>query len=553
MSNFVEHIPCPSCDSRDNLAVFEEDGKYNGFCFGACGYIDDPYKDKPKNYKPVALKKTPEQLAKEVYDIYEHPVVGVPSRMLDVESLMHYGARTELSQTDGETPHIIYFPCTRAGEVVGYEAKLLNPKKNWWVGSGKDIDPFGWTIAKASGSPKLIITEGKADAVALYQMIKRENEGGAYADLVPAVVSIPHGASGAVKDLMRIQHDAEHIFKEIILAFDMDEAGQLAAKAVVKEVFGDAKIARLPSKDANACLSDGRSKACVKAVLWNSVVPKNTRIIRGHSLSQLACKKPEFGLSYPWQGLTDLTRGIRRGETIYIGAGVKMGKSELVNSLAEHIITKHNLPVFLIKPEESMAKSYNLLVGKAAGRIFHDPNVPFDQEAWDKAEPTIGDKALILDSYQFVDWDTLRGDIKYAVVSEGVKDVIIDPITALTNTMGASESNEFLVNMSADLSSMAKDLDFTAFIFCHLKAPKDTQIPHERGGQVLSNQFAGSRAMMRSCNYMIGMEGNKDPDLSVEQRNMRDLVILEDREFGSSGKVPLYWDNKTGLFNEVKL
>ena len=58
---------------------------------------------------------------------------------------------------------------------------------------------------------------------------------------------------------------------------------------------------------------------------------------------------------------------------------------------------------------------------------------------------------------------------------------------------------------------------------------------------------------MRSCNYMIGMEGNKDPDLSIEERNMRHLVMLEDREFGASGKVDLYWDKNTGLFNEVKL
>jgi len=211
-----------------------------------------------------------------------------------------------------------------------------------------------------------------------------------------------------------------------------------------------------------------------------------------------------------------------------------------------------NLPCLLIKPEESMAKTYQLLVGKAAGRIFHDPNVPFDEKAFDQAEKDVGDKALILDSYQFVDWATLRSDIKYAVVSEGVKDVIIDPITALTNTMGASEANEFLVNMSADLSAMAKDLDFTAYIFCHLKAPTAGD-PHERGGKVLSNQFAGSRAMMRSCNYMIALEGNKDPDLPEEERNLRDLVILEDREFGASGRVNLYWDKNTGLFNEVKL
>lgn len=58
--------------------------------------------------------------------------------------------------------------------------------------------------------------------------------------------------------------------------------------------------------------------------------------------------------------------------------------------------------------------------------------------------------------------------------------------------------------------------------------------------------------MMRSCNYMIGLEGNKDPALPLEQRNVRNLVILEDREFGSSEKISLYWDYKTGIFSEIE-
>ncbi len=555
MTNCIENLPhvC-SADhtSSDGLQVFEEDGKYTGFCFSCATYVHDPYENKPKDYKPVALVKSDEEIVQELFDIYNLPTIDIDSRRLNYDALSYYGCKTGFSCTDGETPEVLYFPYVFEGETIKYKAKLLPEKKSWWIGRGKEIEPFGWMQALSTGSPKLIITEGEADTVAMWQMITKMNKGGQWEDMVPAVISIPHGASSAVKSLMSIAPLAELKFKEIILAFDMDNAGQTAAEKVVKEVFPNAKVAHLPDKDANACLSNGRSKACVKAVLWNSVIPKNTRIIRGSSLSELARKKPEFGLSYPWEGLTALTRGIRRGETVYIGAGVKMGKSELVNTLAGHLIVKHNLPVFLIKPEESMAKSYNLLVGKAAGRIFHDPKIPFDQEAWDRAEPLIGDKALILDSYQFIGWDTLKGDIKYSVISEGVKDVIIDPITALTNTVGVSEANEFLVNMSAELSSMAKDLDFTAYIFCHLKAPKDGD-PHERGGKVYSHQFAGSRAMMRSCNYMVGMEGNKDPDMTVEQRNMRSLVMLEDREFGSSGRVDLYWDNRTGLFNEVKI
>lgn len=260
---------------------------------------------------------------------------------------------------------------------------------------------------------------------------------------------------------------------------------------------------------------------------------------------------PEWGLSWPWAGLTDLTRGIRRGETYYFGAGVKMGKSELVNAIAKHLIVDHGKKVFLVKPEEAMAKSYKMLVGKAAGRIFHDPKIPFDQAAWNRAEPLIGDNALLCDVYQFVSWEQLKEDIRYVVVNEGIQDVLIDPLTCLTNQMSASEANEKLVALTAEISAMAKDLDFTAYLFCHLKAPSQGE-PHERGGAVLSTQFAGSRAMMRSCNYMIGLRGNKDPELNQIERNTRYLDVLEDREFGSVGTVQLYWDHTTGLFNECR-
>jgi hypothetical protein len=38
----------------------------------------------------------------------------------------------------------------------------------------------------------------------------------------------------------------------------------------------------------------------------------------------------------------------------------------------------------------------------------------------------------------------------------------------------------------------------------------------------------------------------------MEERNVRELILLADREFGESGSIRLYWDNVTGLFNEMK-
>jgi twinkle protein len=339
-------------------------------------------------------------------------------------------------------------------------------------------------------------------------------------------------------------------FTDVILAFDEDEAGKQAVQDVLK-ILPDAKIVELPCKDANEAIMKGMGKAVWRAVTFAADKPKNTRLVKGSQLKEAAMRRPEMGLSWPYEGLTKLTRGIRRGETYYFGAGVKMGKSELVNDIAKHLIVVHDMPVLVCKPEEDKAETYRRLVGKVAGRIFHDPEIEFDEEAFLAGDKLVGDKAIIVDNYQFVNWDNLKDDIRYAVNNEGVHDIIIDPVTCFTNGMSASDTNEFLVGWAAELASMAKDLNFTSYIFCHLKAP-DGGPPHERGGQVLSTQFTGSRAMMRSCHLMVGLEGNKDPELAIEERNVRKLKILEDRNFGSTGIVKLYWDWHNGLFNEMR-
>ena len=543
----LEKLP-HSCGTSDGLQVFiNEKEEVDGFCFSCGEYVADPYGGKPApKYEP----RDPEEVRQTVLDLIKYPCHDIPERRLKKYALNHFGIRMEVSQQDGVTPTVVYFPYGDEDGLKGWKAKALTGKKLIWaVGSTKDVQLFGWKNAIKSGSKTLYITEGEFDAVALYQILKDSNANTAYADMQHAVVSIPHGAGSAKREISKMLPEIRKHFDDVVLVFDSDAPGKAAAEEVTR-IASTFKVANLPCKDANDCLIQGASKACKAAVVFKASKPKNTRVVYGSSLREQARKEPEAGLSWPWEGLTEATRGIRRGETIYLGAGVKMGKSELVNAIAAHIITEHQSPVYMIKPEEALAKSYKLLLGKVAGRIFHDPNVPFDHEAFDKADAIVGDKAIFQDIYQFGRWEDLKEDIMYTVVNDGVKDVMIDPITCFTNTMGSGEANEHLTLIAAELSAMAKDMDFTAYIFCHLKAPDGT--PHERGGQVLSTQFAGSRAMMRSCNYMIGLEGNKDPELTREERNVRTLKILEDREFGVSDSISLYWDYKTGLFNEIR-
>ena len=203
----------------------------------------------------------------------------------------------------------------------------------------------------------------------------------------------------------------------------------------------------------------------------------------------------------------------------------------------------------MIKPEESNKKSYKMIAGKLAGKKFHDPEVDFDEDAFDKAGEIIGDKLIMLDLYQELSWEGLKEDIRLAAQS-GCKAVFLDPITNLTNGMNAGDANAKLQEIAQSLAALALDLDIVIFIFCHLRNP-ESGTPHERGGEVLSSQFAGSRAMARSCNLMVGIEGNRDPSLSEEARNMRQLVVLENRETGEVGRYPVYWNPVTTLFTEV--
>lgn len=551
----VEKLP-HECGSRDGLQVFEENGEYNGYCYSCDTYVGDPYGDKPAGYKPPEAKRPSEaEVLAEIDFISGLGAMDLPTRGLKQEYLNHYGVKVGVSEEDGTTPAIVFFPVRSSrGDLLAYKARLLAEKKMWHVGPGKEGVLFGWKEALGTGAKTLYITEGEYDAIALFQVLKESNKGTKYEEFDPAVVSLRKGATGVKKELAAQMQEIRANFKEVVLVFDQDEPGQEAVHAAMAILPMARKCGDLPAKDANECLLEGRSKALKAQVMFKAETPANTRLVDLTSFVEAGRTPPEMGLSWPWEGLTKLTRGIRYGETIYIGAGVKMGKSELVNTLATHFILEHDVPVFMAKPEESNMKTMKLLLGKVAGKIFHDPDIEWDEEmfrAYDAAARRIKPGMVFgLDMYQTLDYQRLRQEIVLAR-SRGVRAVFVDPITNLTNGISAADANTKLQEIAQDLAALAKDEEMVIFLFCHLKAP-DYGEPHERGGKVYSAQFAGSRAMMRSCNLMLGLQGNKDPDLELYERNTRELIILEDREFGVTGSVKLYWDHKTGMFNEIR-
>jgi twinkle protein len=558
-----------SCGTKKGLKVFaQEDGRVDGYCFACHTPVKDPYGDN-RTVKDIPKRtvKTEEEIQSEIAEISSYQIIDVPSRKLRESTLGKFNARVSVSEKDGKTPTAIYWPVTKDGKLVGYHAKVLDKSCHPYnIGETRDCDLLNWPVAKSSGAYRLIITEGPEDMASvdrIYEMY------GGNEDYHPAVASLPHGSASAKRVLTKHAEDIRRLFKEVILCFDDDDAGNLAVEKAM-QVLPAAKSVKLPTKDANQALMEGKAKAAYNALAYHAEVPKNTRLVFGADIHDKAREPAKFGeLSWPFPKMNDALRGVRLSETIYIGAGVKMGKSELRNTLAAHFMREHNAKVFMAAPEEANAKSYKMIAGKLESKIFHDPKVEFDYEAYDRAGKFLKDQLVMLNLYQHIGWESLKKDM-VAAAEWGAKAHFIDPITNLTNGVNSADANTMLQGIAQDISSMALDLGIVVFMFCHLKSPEGNisadqrmtkykqgkyiglgNCPHELGGDVLSSQFAGSRAMMRSANLMIGLEGNKDPELPDEIRNTRLIRILEDREFGVSEKFPLFWNRNTGQYAEL--
>lgn len=304
----------------------DENGKLNGYCYSCGTYVADPLGE-GKTIDDIPREKrtglTKEEIAERMEFISTLGAQDLKVRRLRKDVLDYYGIKVGVSEEDGVTPNFVHFPYKVDGKLQSYKTRTLQVKAMWSVGNQKDVDLFGWEQAVKSTAKRLIIVEGEFDAPALKAIIDRYQDE-KYKDLAPAVVSLPHGAGAAAKDIGRLADKIRKRFKEVVFCFDDDEAGRKATEECCK-VMPTAMSVTLPEKDANECILKGCQKAAFREVMFNAQRPKNTSLVFGRDLHEDAKKPAEWGLSTPWDWLTDKTRGFRFGETWYLGAGEKMG------------------------------------------------------------------------------------------------------------------------------------------------------------------------------------------------------------------------------------
>lgn len=519
--------PCPECrkkgrdKSGNHLICYSDGGKYCNRCKHTV--LADGKKENvtrlPSGESVAAIKK---------YQPYEgEPIRGIPN---SVRSL--YGDRVLVNVDDG-SPLRIYYP---KGE--GFKVRTLPEKGFYSIGKTKGVtELYGWNVVKNANA--IVICGGEEDAKAAHTMLSK-----AMPHNTPRCVSLPNGEAAFAAISANLDKIRKH--RHIYLALDMDEVGQRSTNKIAALLDQQCKVVKMSHKDPNDCLLLGASEfapAVVEAKLHSP-----SGIVHIADILESALERPEWGVEFPWPSLTAVTYGMRGGEGYYIGAGVKLGKSEWLNQLVEHLC-KLGKKSFLIKGEELVKKTARKLSGKLVGKLYHRPDVAVDLDEMRASLIELDKHVILYDRNNSLDWEDIKSAIRHAVIVEHCKFVFIDPVTCFTDGMEGSDANTFLQQFSRELDQMAKDLDFTYFCFCHLNNPQ-SGVEHNRGGRVLTSQFTGSRAMGRATTYMIGIERNKDPELTEEEQNTSWFVLLDDRENGNVARFPVFYNKDNGDYLE---
>ncbi len=396
---------------------------------------------------------------------------------------------------------------------------------------------FGMGAFKVNPNRPVIITEGELDAAAAYQMTGYPS------------VSI-RSSSSAEADL-KAMYEYLNGFKEVIICFDRDRVGKEAAEKVRNIFAGKTKIMSMKlHKDASDYLNNGDIKQ-FRDEQWQAKEVKISGIITGATaILDKALTKPQQGIPLIWEGLNDITRGVRLQEVWTIGGGTGLGKSETFKELGFGLLKGlhgDKQKVGMIMLEESSERTIQCMIGKVLNKRYYLEDVDFpEQDELQKAAEVLGDNMTVADKCRS-EWDEVKSKIQVMVNALGIRYIFIDHLTAIAEGKD-KDVNSTLHRILEDLNHLAVTMDCTFFCISHLNQAGNKNFTE--GAHVSLRDFYGSGAIMQRSNFVFGFEGDLNGDKLP--RNIRMLRCLKDRNAGDGGgkKVMLKYDLDTGRLNE---
>ena len=521
-SEFVRHVECEECGSRDNAAEYSDGHTY---CFGCAAYQHGDGVEAPKRVSTIrSVQLIPGE--------YKH----LSKRKLTEQTCRKFGY--QVGQYNGQTVHLATYR-DKKGQAVAQ--KIRTKDKNFSIyGDAKAMTLFGshlWSNGK-----KLVVCEGEIDCMTVSQV-----QGHKW-----PTVSVPNGAQSAKKALVN-NYDYLEGFQEIVLLFDDDEAGRQAQLECAEVLpVGKVKLASMaPYKDPNDALLAGDANAVIQAIFQARDYRPDGIVTAADLRSVIGVADAVSAISYPYVLLNDITKGLRAGSLVTIAAGSGVGKSTFVREIA-YRVHMDGFPVGMMMLEETTKRTVEGLVGIHLNKnITVDPEETNREEVLDAFDELTKDQQFYLfDHFGSTDMQTITNRIRYMVKGLGCKVVFLDHISMLASgslSHGVADERRFVDDIMTTLRTLVQELDICLVVVSHLRRPQGDK-GHEGGAQVALSQLRGSHAVAQLADTCIGL--NVDPEDPTSGK--RFVTILKNRHTGEVGPAGvLKYARKAGRLHEL--
>ena len=541
---FIKHNQkCPTC-GKNHLSL-NADGSSK--CFHAtCGTFHAAQNTESNvsniTQTPVERKVKPMQVTNS-----EGSYAALTDRRISEETATKYGVKV-VHGADGK-PIEHHYPYYNGNELAATKTRKVETKGFFLKGSFEETGLFGEQLFNKGGK-YITITEGECDAMATYELMGSKW----------AAVSIKRGADGAERDVKDSLEFLES-FDNIIICFDKDKSGKLAAKKIAR-LFqpSKAKIMTLPNgfKDANDMLVANKHKDFMES-WWSAKTYTPSGVINVSEEKHKFFNRPKMdSIPYPWEGLNKKLYGLRQGELVTLTGGTGLGKSSVTREVEHHLIknTKDNVGVIAL--EEDWRRTIDgILSIEANARLYIDQErEKFSEEELDKFFDLLYDgdnknRVWVHAHFGTNDIDEIFTKLRFMIIACECKWVVVDHLHMLVSAVSEGDERRAIDNIMTRLRSIVEETGAGVILVSHLRRTSGDK-GHENGIEVSLSHLRGSQSIAQLSDCVIALERNQQSD-DINESNTTRVRVLKSRYTGDVGMATnLLYDRETGRLSEFE-
>ncbi len=257
------------------------------------------------------------------------------------------------------------------------------------------------------------------------------------------------------------------------------------------------------------------------------------------------------GVSTGFKDMDTMLAGLQKSDLIILAARPSMGKTALALDIARMAATQNNVPVGIFSLEmssqqlvdrmlasESRVNAWNL----RTGQLTADSEFSNLRDALDK----LSKAPIFIDDQAGNSIMRMRATARRLKSEHGLGLIIIDYLQLMTTSKNYDSMVNQVTEISRSLKGLARDLDVPVLALSQLSRAVES-----RGGKPRLSDLRDSGSIEQDADVVMFIHREDKYKDESERTNLAEILIEKHRN-GPTGKVDLYFDERTGSFLPIE-